>query len=223
FCDGKTSVLMPYSVDNKKVSADPKSPNTGGMGGYAPYMDTENIFSRVLPDIVMPVINHFGESGTPFIGCLYPGLIITPENEVFHLEYNARFGDPETELLMRLLKSDLLEIMLACATERLTGVQIEWEPFHTACVVLASGGYPGEYKTGIPIKGIRDVLRIPGIEIFHAGTTRKGGEILTAGGRVLAVTAIGPTREIAFERAYEAAKIISFEGKYYRADLAHTI
>ncbi|MCI0566057.1 phosphoribosylamine--glycine ligase, partial [bacterium] len=167
--------------------------------------------------------NHFGESGTPFIGCLYPGLIITPENEVFHLEYNARFGDPETELLMRLLKSDLLEIMLACATERLTGVQIEWEPFHTACVVLASGGYPGEYKTGIPIKGIRDVLRIPGIEIFHAGTTRKGGEILTAGGRVLAVTAIGPTREIAFERAYEAAKIISFEGKYYRADLVHTI
>jgi phosphoribosylamine--glycine ligase len=152
------------------------------------------------------------------MGCLYPGLKMTPQGPKV-LEFNARFGDPETQVYMRLLKTDLLDIIESCVDGTLEKMHIEWNPGFAACVVAASGGYPGEYKKGFPIEGVKEAEKLPGIIVFHAGTSLAGDKLATAGGRVLGVTALADTLEAALERAYEAMEHIRFEGMHFRHDI----
>ena len=220
FCDGKTSILMPPSQDHKIITVGGKKLMTGGMGAYAPVpWVSDDLLYQIQQEIIKPMTKGLRESGQPFAGCLYPGLMITPQGPMV-LEVNARFGDPETQVYMRLLKTDLLDIMEACIEGGLADIKIEWNSGFAVCVVLASDGYPGEYEVGIPISGLDKAERIPGIVIFHAGTTRDDtGQVVTAGGRVLGVTAVGETLETACARTYEAVKQIHFDGMHYQKDI----
>lgn len=219
FCDGGTAVLFPSAQDHKPIFDNDLGPNTGGMGTYAPvpWVGAE-LLDQAEKDIIKPVLEGLARNGAAFCGCLYPGLKITPQG-VKVLEFNARFGDPETQSYMRLLKTDLLEIIEACVDKKLCDIKIEWNPGFAVCIVLASAGYPGPYKKGTPIFGIDEAEKLPGIVVFHAGTELKDGRLFTSGGRVLGVTAIGKTLSLALDRAYEAVKLISFEGMQYRKDI----
>lgn len=217
-CDGKTSVLFPPSQDCKPLCLG--GPNTGGMGAYAPasWVASE-MMTRIKNEIIAPALERLkkwrcGE----FIGCLYPGLIITDEG-LKVLEFNARFGDPETQAYMILLKSDLYDILESCVEGRLSEIEIKWKPGAAVCVVLVSEGYPGKYEDGFPIYGLKTVDRLPNVQIFHAGTKLDCGRVVTYGGRVLGVTAYGEDLKSARERAYEAVKMIKFEGMRYRDDI----
>jgi len=218
FCDGKTFVLLPPAQDHKPIRDGDEGKNTGGMGTIAPVSwvnaDMLQTFGQ---QIVRPTLEMLAKRGRRFTGLLYPGLKMTSDGPKV-LEFNARFGDPETQSYMRLLKTDLLDILEACVDGTLANLAIEWHSGFAACVVIASGGYPDEYKKGVPICGVARAERVPDVVVFHAGTSFDR-ELKTSGGRVLGVTAIGDTLRDALDRAYEAAKLIEFESKQYRSDI----
>jgi phosphoribosylamine--glycine ligase len=221
FTDGKTVIPMISSMDHKRAFDGNTGPNTGGMGVIAPNPHyTEEIAAICEKTIFIPTIQAMREEGCPFKGCLYFGLMLTP-NRPMVIEYNCRFGDPEAQAVLPLLKTGLFEVMEAVTDERLENINIEWSNQHSACVVLASGGYPLSYKTGFKINGLD---RSGGVEnseivIYHAGTEYRDNTFYTAGGRVLSVTAAGMTKMAALETAYKTLKNINFEGKYYRSDI----
>jgi len=218
FCDGKTSILLPTAQDHKPIYDGDKGGNTGGMGIIAPVpWVTAEMLRNIERQIVKPTLDALAERGIPFIGCLYPGLKMTPTGPKV-LEFNARFGDPETQSYMRLLKTDLLDILEACVDGKLAELTIEWHSGFAACVVLASGGYPGKYRKKIPIFGISEAEKVPGVVVFHAGT-RHSDQLRTSGGRVLGVTAIGESLQETLDRAYEAIRYIKFKGMQYRKDI----
>lgn len=218
-CDGSNFVLFPSSQDHKRALDGDKGKNTGGMGTLAPLpWVSAGMMKEIETKVVKPTLDAMAKRGTPFKGLLYPGLMMTSKGPKV-LEYNARFGDPETQVYMRLLKTDLLDLLDACLDGTLSGQQVEWASGYAVNIVLASGGYPDTYKKGLPITGIEDANQIPGVVVFHAGTTITDGVLVTNGGRVLGVSAVGKTLKEALNRAYEAADKIQFEGKYMRRDI----
>ncbi len=218
FCDGKSFKLFPSAQDHKPAFDGDKGPNTGGMGTIAP-VPWFNGHDAVSEQIVGPILGGLREKGSPFVGLLYPGLKM-PEAGPMVLEFNARFGDPETQVYMRLLKTDLIDIFEACVEERLHEINVEWNPGFAACVVMASGGYPSpDYKKGLPITGIDNAEILPSVVVFHAGTKQADGQLVTSGGRVLGVTGIGATLQEALDHAYNGVECIHFEGMQYRKDI----
>ncbi len=219
FSDGKTFKLLPPSQDHKPVNNNGLGPNTGGMGTIAPVpWVTKEVMEKVSSDIVKPALEGLKNNGSPFVGLLYPGLIMTKEGPKV-IEFNCRFGDPETQSYMRLLKTDLFDILEASVEGRLAEVNIEWENKFACCIALASGGYPGKYEKGFPISGIEEAEKLNDILVFHAGTTMNNNQLTTNGGRVLGVTAVADDLKSALNKAYEAIKLISFEGTHYRTDI----
>lgn len=219
FCDGTTAKLFPIARDHKRVGDGDLGANTGGMGTIAPVEVSEQFVARVRDRVVMPVIDGMKEKQTPFRGLLFPGLMVMKNGEFKVLEYNARFGDPECESYMRLLESDILDVMLACINGTLADTEVRFSKHAVVTVILASGGYPETYEKGYEITGIADAEVDPAVVVYHAGTKDMGGKIVTAGGRVLGVSAVGSTPEEAKRKAYEAAEKIHFEGRYMRTDI----
>ena len=217
FSDGKTVVPMVPACDYKRACDGDEGPNTGGMGSYSPpKLFGSEMINRVMDTILEPTVRAMAKEGKTYKGVLYAGLMLTEEGPKA-LEFNARFGDPESQVMLPLLKSDLVEIMLAVLDERLDKTQIEWSDEACVGVVMASGGYPGSYKTGFPIKGLDKVD--DDILVFHAGTRESEGIIYTDGGRVLTVTATGGTIAEARDRVYSNIRRIHFEGCHYRHDI----
>ena len=222
FTDGKTIVPMISSMDHKRAYDGNKGPNTGGMGVVAPnFYYSKEIADECMKKIFVPTINALNSEGIKFKGCLYFGLMLTAEGPKV-IEYNCRFGDPEAEAVLPLLEGDLFEIMLAVQEERLGEINFKFKNAASCCVVLASGGYPGACLTGYEID-FGGAEKIPGVEIFHAGTKREGNKIFTSGGRVLAVTAVGDDAKSAREKAYEAVEKIKFENMRYRTDIGQAM
>jgi phosphoribosylamine--glycine ligase len=220
FTDGKTVVPMPPAQDHKRVGDGDTGPNTGGMGAYAPApLGTPALCDQITREVLQPTIDALSRIGSPFQGVLYAGLMIV-KGLPYVLEFNARLGDPETQVVLPLLKSDLLEVMEAVVEHRLDQLIVEWRQDTAVCVVLTSPGYPGAYKTGLPIEGLTNLPTEPGLAVFHAGTQRERGRVLTAGGRVLAVTAWGASLRLARAMAYELVPSIVFDGRHYRSDIA---
>jgi phosphoribosylamine---glycine ligase len=222
FTDGASSVVCPPAQDYKRVAEGDRGPNTGGMGSYSPVPSCpEDVVERVASEVIEPMVGATAalEPPAPFVGALYAGLALTAEGPKV-VEFNARFGDPETEALLPRLRSDLGEVCLAGALGELEGTKLEWARQACVCVVLASGGYPGAHRTGVPIEGIAEAAALEGVEVFHAGTAARATGLVTAGGRVVVVSALGETFELARHRAYAAADLISFEGKHMRGDIA---
>lgn len=218
FSDGVTVVPMPPSQDHKPVFDGDEGPNTGGMGAYSPApVVTNEMLADVHARILQPCVDALAKEGAAFKGVLYAGLMITKEGPKV-IEFNCRFGDPETQVVLPRLASDLAPILLACCEGRLADAAIAWKPDTCVSVVLASGGYPGDYAKGIPISGL-DAQTGDDVMVFHAGTTLTDGVVVTNGGRVLNVTAIGETIEDAIRKAYVAAGKIHFEGAHYRKDI----
>jgi phosphoribosylamine--glycine ligase len=224
FTDGKTIVPMPPSTDHKRAFDGDKGPNTGGMGVVAglnalPYYTAE-IAAEAMEKVFLPTIKGMADEGRPFKGCLYFGLMLTGEG-VKVIEYNCRFGDPETQAILPLLSthsSDLFDIIVAVHDERLNEIDLQFSDKSSACVVLASGGYPDKYDTGFPVKGLDSVT--DGVYVCHAGTkSAPGGEIVTAGGRVLGVVGVAGDLRTALDLAYQAAEKIEFKGIHYRRDI----
>jgi len=220
-CDGETAVPLPTARDYKKVYDGDRGPNTGGMGGHSPagILDAPTS-SRVLKEIIWPTLKGLAAEGRPFCGVLYAGLMLTGSGPKI-LEFNARFGDPETEVILPRLQSDLAALLTAASRKELEGITpLEVKPEACVGVVLCSAGYPAGFATGKPISGLNEASRLPGVEIFHAGTARDGNRLVTSGGRVLVATATGATLGEAAARAYDAAERIEFEGKHFRRDIA---
>ncbi len=218
FCDGETLVPMPASQDHKRLLDNDEGPNTGGMGAYAPApLMTSMLMKRVEHDVLEPFMKGIAGEGFDFRGIIYFGLMITPAGPQV-LEFNVRFGDPETQVVLPLLESDLAEILLAVAEKRLSEVNVRWRKKSAVCVVLASSGYPGQYPKGKVITGLK-TRQNTGVKIFHAGTEQHVTEVVTSGGRVLGITALADSLETAREKAYQAADEITFEGKIYRKDI----
>lgn len=221
--DGKESVVFPSSQDHKQINDGDQGPNTGGMGVIAPVeWVTDKHLQFIKDKVVTPALEGLAKQNATFKGCLYPGAMIDGD-EIKLLEFNARFGDPEAEVYMRLLNGDLYEILKACATGTLDPSSVKWREIFAVTVVLASPGYPGSYPKGLPITGIDEAESDPDIVVFHAGTAIKESELVTAGGRVLNVTAIGPTLDAALDKAYAAVKKIHFEGMHYRTDIGRRL
>ena len=220
FTDGETIVPMVSSQDHKRIFDDDKGPNTGGMGAYSPApVVTEDMERIVLDKIMKPTIRALKSEGIKFKGILYAGLMI--DNGIPRvLEFNCRLGDPETQPVLSRLKTDFMEIAMAIAEERLSDINIEWIPDLAVCVVISSEGYPGKYRKGDIITGIDKANDISGVNVFHAGTVFKDNSIVTAGGRVLGVTATGSDIAEAKQKAYEAVEKIKFKGMHYRKDIA---
>ncbi|WP_196594907.1 phosphoribosylamine--glycine ligase [Pectinatus sottacetonis] len=218
FTDGDTIIPMISSQDHKRALDGDEGPNTGGMGTYAPApVVTDSVMDFVQTKILEPIIAAMKTEGKKYKGCLYAGLMITPTGPKV-IEFNARFGDPETQVVIPLLQSDLAEIMLSCIKGTLKGKKINWSNKAAVCVVLASGGYPHKYKKGITIKGL-DKVAADKTLVFHAGTKEMEGEIVTNGGRVLGVVSIGNDIKEAIANAYKDIKTISFTDMYYRKDI----
>lgn len=218
--DGKNYVLLQSARDHKRAFDGDQGPNTGGMGAFSPADNWDRKLQlRFDTEIMRPLLRGFNEEGVTFRGLLYPGLIITTDGPRV-LEFNCRFGDPETQVLLPRMKSDLLPLLEAAIDGKIEQRAIEWDTRATVTVVLASGGYPGKYETGKSISGLDEAARLKDVQIFHAGTKRDGSGVKTAGGRVLAVTALGSTLETARARAYEAVSHIYFENSHYRRDIA---
>lgn len=218
-CDGSRAVIFPASQDHKQIFDGDNGPNTGGMGVIAPVpWVTEDHLNFVSSKIVEPALNGLKSQEAEFQGCLYPGLMIDG-SDVNVIEFNARFGDPEAEVYMRLLDGDLYEILTACASGTLNPNDVSWQSGYAVTVVLASGGYPGSYQKGLPITGIEEAEALEDVVVFHAGTKLENGVLVTAGGRVLNVTATGETLASALSKAYQAVELINFEGKQYRTDI----
>lgn len=218
FVDGTTVKPMVPSQDHKPIYNGDKGPNTGGMGTYAPLPQLDSsVVEEIVRQIVEPTAKAMVEEGHPFEGILYTGLMLTKEGPKV-IEYNARFGDPETQVILPLLETDLLDIFIAGLSGGLENIEVKWKDQYTVCVVMSSPGYPGPYDKGNVIRGLDQVAN-PTV-VFHAGTTKKDGEIVTHGGRVLGITSIGDTLQEARNLAYQAIENISFEGAHYRTDIA---
>ena len=219
FTDGKTLVPMVSSKDHKRALDDDKGLNTGGMGTIAPNpFYTPEIAERCMKEIFLPTMAAMNAEGRTFKGCLYFGLMLT-KNGPKVIEYNCRFGDPETQVVLPLLKTDLLTIFQAVRDGRLAEVPVEFSDGAAACVILASGGYPQKYQTGFEIHGLDGMGQAPGVTVYHAGTRLEDGKFYTSGGRVLGVTAVGEDLSEALAKSYAAAEKIVFEGVHYRKDI----
>ena len=219
FCDGKRIVPMVSSQDHKRIFDGDKGPNTGGMGAYAPApVMTKEMTEEVNVRILRPILAAMKKEGYPFKGCLYAGLMITKEGPKV-VEFNCRFGDPETEAVLPLFAGDLAKVMLDCVHGKLTDEEVTWQDGCAVDVVLASEGYPGSHSSGEVITGIEEAQK-EGCLVFHAGTTKKNGNYVVSGGRVLNVVAIAPTLAEAKAKAYEGVKKISWRGMQYRKDIA---
>jgi phosphoribosylamine---glycine ligase len=217
--DGMSALPLATAQDHKRAYDRDQGPNTGGMGAYSPApVLTPNLCRRTMTEIIEPTARALAEAGTPFKGVLYAGLMIE-DGAPKLIEYNVRFGDPECQVLMLRLKSDLLPSLLATAEGRLTGLDLEWHKEPTLCVVMAAKGYPGAYAKGSEIKGLAVAARDPDVQIFHAGTKRDGDRILTDGGRVLSVTARGKDIRQAQARAYAVVHKIDWPGAFCRRDI----
>jgi phosphoribosylamine--glycine ligase len=219
FTDGKTVVPMPPAQDHKRVGDGDTGLNTGGMGAYCPApLGTTEIQDRVRREVLQPMVDAMARLGSPFQGVLYAGLMVV-NGIPYVLEFNARMGDPETQVVLPLLKTDFLDVIESVVEHRLDQLPIEWHPDATVCVVMASGGYPGPYQQGLPISGLSFSTETS--VIFHAGTAQNENEIVTAGGRVLGVLGRGRTLSEAQRKAYRIVKTIFFEGCHFRRDIAH--
>jgi phosphoribosylamine--glycine ligase len=216
---GRDFVELATCQDYKRSEDGDRGPNTGGMGSYSPSAFLDPATRRdIVETIVRPTLDGLWSDDRPYRGVLYVGLMLTSSGPRV-LEYNVRFGDPETQPTLVRLKSDLLELLLAACDEKLEDVQVEWDPRPAVCVVLTSGGYPGDYRQGFPIRGLAEAAKDPDVVVFHAGTEHKRDEVVTAGGRVLNVVALGETVEAARQKAYAAVRKISYEGMSLRTDI----
>jgi phosphoribosylamine--glycine ligase len=219
FSDGKTVVPMASSQDHKRVFDADKGPNTGGMGAYSPApIVTKKLEQEVMEAIMVPTVRAMEKEGRLFKGVLYAGLMIE-NGRARVLEYNARFGDPETQPIMARLDTDLVEVIEAILEGRLSRTEVRWKSESAVCVVMASGGYPGNYEKGREISGLDDAAALPDAIVFHSGTAQKNGRTVTDGGRVLGITGLGRTVAAAIDHAYAAVRVISFEGAHYRRDI----
>ena len=219
--DGKHVTPLVPAQDHKCIGEGDTGPNTGGMGVYSTDQMLDPAMTEwILRHIAQPTVYGMASEDTPFIGVLYCGLMMTARGPQV-LEFNTRFGDPETLAILLRLESDLVEALMACTEERLADTELRWSQGASACVIASSSGYPGSYKTGIPITGLGDAAKVPGVQVFHSGTALKDGQLVTAGGRVLGVTAAADSLEEALARAYEAMALIHFDGMYYRRDIGH--
>ena len=219
FSDGRTVVPMASSQDHKRVFDADKGPNTGGMGAYSPApIVTPELERKVMDTIMIPTVRAMEREGRFFKGVLYAGLMIH-NGEAKVLEFNARFGDPETQPVMARLDTDLVEIIEAILDERLAALTIRWKTESAVCIVMASGGYPGNYEKGREISGLDKAAAIKDVMVFHSGTAMKNGSFVTDGGRVLGVTGLGSTVAAAIKNAYQGARVIHFDGAHYRSDI----
>jgi phosphoribosylamine--glycine ligase len=217
--DGSNLIALPASRDYSRVGDDDTGPNTGGMGSYSPVPEIDQSeVAELVETIHRPVVEELAERGTPFIGCLYGGLMLTADGPRV-LEFNCRFGDPETQVILPRLDGDLAEALLAAAQGDLAEVELPVSETSAVTVAMAAGGYPAERDTGSPIAGVDDAEAL-GAVVFHAGTAMRDGQLVTSGGRILNVTGLGETIEQARTRAYEACERISFPGVRYRSDIA---
>jgi phosphoribosylamine--glycine ligase len=220
FVDGRNIYVMESSQDHKPIGDGDSGPNTGGMGAYSPApVVTDELMSQISREIIVPIVDGMNRNDTPYKGVLYAGLMITAAGPRV-LEFNVRFGDPETQPILMRLKNDLLKVLLAVCDGTLDKVSLEWDERPSVCVVMASGGYPGDYKKGVKITGLEQAAQLDDVVVFHAGTKSCNGDIVTDGGRVLGVTAIGKTISLAKKKAYQAVDKIKFEGAYFRKDIA---
>jgi len=220
FVDGRNIYVMESSQDHKPIGDGDTGPNTGGMGAYSPApVVTEELMNQITREILVPVVDGMNRNDTPYKGVLYAGIMITAGGPRV-LEFNVRFGDPETQPILMRLKSDLLEVCLAVCDGTLEDVTLEWDQRPAVCVVMAAGGYPGDYEKGKKIIGLEAVERLDDVMVFHAGTKSHNGDIVTNGGRVLGVTAMGKGIAEAKAAAYRAVDMIEFDGAYCRRDIA---
>jgi phosphoribosylamine---glycine ligase len=224
FSDGTHTALMPAAQDHKRAYDGDRGPNTGGMGAYAPApLATPELLAEVQRTVLQPTLDGMQSAGTPYIGVLYAGLMLTRAG-LRVLEFNCRFGDPETQVILPLLDGDLADTLLACVEGRLAAAPPRWRPGSAAAIVAASGGYPGSYTAGHPIHGIEQAGALPETVVFQAGTRRsEDGQLLTDGGRVLAVTGTGTDLRQALARAYAGIECIHFEGMHYRRDIGSKV
>jgi len=221
FTDGQTIRPMPTSQDHKKILEGDQGPNTGGMGAYAPTtIADERLMARIYDEILEPTVAGLQNEGKTFKGILYAGLMLTEIGPKV-MEFNCRFGDPETQVVLPLLKTDLAEVFLAIVDGELSLQDVEWNENYAVCVVLASAGYPGKYEKGKEILGLNKVKGMQDVVVFHAGTKKESGRILTDGGRVLGITATDISMEKAIQKTYAAVEKIRFEGMQYRRDIGH--
>lgn len=219
-CDGKNVLPLASSQDHKARDDGDAGPNTGGMGAYSPAPAvTPELHDRIMNDVIMPVVDGMAAQGTPFVGFLYAGVMISPEGVPNVLEFNVRFGDPETQPVMMRLKSDLAELCLAALDGRLSDAHADWDERACLGVVMAAGGYPASYEKGQTIKGLSQ--QVPDTKVFHAGTARSGDDVVTAGGRVLCVCALGDSVADAQRAAYGRAAQIQWDNVYFRTDIGH--
>ena len=222
FCDGKTAVPMPPARDHKRAYDGDQGPNTGGMGAYAPPADVDQaLVDQIMTQVIYPAVEGMAAAGSPYQGVLYAGMMLTKDGPKV-LEFNCRFGDPETEVILPLLDGDLLEIMLACTAGELQEQMVQKREGACATVVMAAPGYPGPYPKSLPISGLESITD-PAILVFQAGTDEQDGRLVTSGGRVLAVSGLGEDLETAFERAYAGVEQIHFEGAHYRTDIGRPL
>ncbi len=218
FTDGKTVIPMDSSQDHKRIFDNDEGPNTGGMGAYSPApVVSKEVFDKVMEKVIYPTIMGMEKEGSPFKGVLYAGLMIK-DGEPYVLEFNTRFGDPEAQPLLMRIKNDIVPVLIGCIDGKLENEYLLWQQKHSVCVVIASGGYPADYKKGYEIKGLEDI-NDENIYVFHAGTKLVDGKIYTDGGRVLGVTALGDNIKEAIDNAYKAVGKIYFEGMHYRKDI----
>ena len=219
--DGRTIVTLPPAQDHKPALDGDKGPNTGGMGAYCPApLVTDEMLGWVEEHVLVPTVHAMKRSRQRFSGVLYAGLMVTNQGPKV-LEYNVRFGDPECQPLLMRLKSDLVDVLEATVDGKLDEIgSLEWDPRPSVCVVMASEGYPGEYERGKPIRGLQEAAKIPDVKVFHAGTATSDGQVVTNGGRVLGVTALGNSISAAKLQAYTAVKCIRWEGAWCRKDIS---
>ena len=220
---GRSILMLPPTQDHKPAFDGDEGPNTGGMGAYCPApAGTDALIAEIESTVFVPTVHAMKRGRYAFSGTLFAGMMLTPQGPRC-LEFNCRFGDPETQTIVMRLKADLLELLLAVAEDRLGELPddaVQWDPRPSVCVVLCSGGYPGKYETGKPISGLDAAAKVRDAVVFHAGTKHADGRVVTDGGRVLAVTALGETLAAAKARAYEAVKLIDFAGAHFRTDIA---
>ena len=219
FSDGTTAVAMLPARDHKRAYDNDEGPNTGGMGVYAPPPDVDqNLVAEIMETVINPTVKGMAERGTPYVGVLYAGIMLTPDGPKV-LEFNCRFGDPETQVILPMISSDLVELLLRCIDGRLSPDLVKVKPGACATVIMASPGYPASYPKGLPITGIEEANALDDVIVFHAGTKWIGEQLVTSGGRVLAVSARGDGLATAVARAYEGVGHIYFDGAHYRTDI----
>ncbi len=218
FCDGKNVKLMVSSQDHKRIFDNDKGANTGGMGAYSPAPIVNGLEKKILQKVMLPVMKELAKRGAPYKGVLYAGLMIKGKDFKV-LEFNARFGDPETQVVIPRLENDLVDVLEACIDGKLDKIDLKWREGSACCVVLASKGYPGEYEKGKEIQGLANAKAFKDVFVFHAGTKLENGRVLTNGGRVLGVTGLGKSIKEAIANAYTGVSQIDFEGMQFRHDI----